>query len=390
MVAVPFVGSTRAFAARSGGPVLAYVGTSSPPEGSDRGERGIFLFEANMKTGALSQRAIFPYPNNPSWLAFDPPRTHLYSANEVTSFQGAKSGSVSSYAIDRADGRITLLNTVSSEGAGPAHMSVHPSGKYALVANYDGGTVVVISIRPNGELGPATAIYESRGAPGPARAATAPRGSFAISGHDGSHAHMILADPAGRYVVASDLGRDVLLIWKFDAGKGKLIPNDPPTVVLPPGDGPRHFAFHPDGRWFYSLQEESSTLVIFDFDAEAGRFTQKQSISSLPAGFAGTSFASEVVVSHDGRFVYAANRLHDTIACFAIAGDGTLKFAGEEWTRGDYPGSFTIDPTGNFLYSCNQRSDAITTFRVNNQSGKLTFTGQYTPVGAPSMVLFLG
>jgi 6-phosphogluconolactonase (cycloisomerase 2 family) len=200
---------------------------------------------------------------------------------------------------------------------------------------------------------------------------------------------MIHADPSGIFVLATDLALDLIYIWKFDAQNGKLIANTPPTVSVPPGDGPRHFAFHPNGRWFYSLQEEASTLVVFDYDAVNGRLTAKQTLSTLPHGFAGTDFTSEVVVAADGRFVYAANRLHDSIAYFSVGPSGTLTLEGEEWTRGDYPRSFTIDPTGNFLFSCNQRGDAVATFRVNRQTGALAFTGQYTHVGTPAIVVFL-
>ena len=200
---------------------------------------------------------------------------------------------------------------------------------------------------------------------------------------------MIQADLSGRFVLSADLGLDEILVWRFDAENGKLLPGDPPAVKLPPGDGPRHFAFHPNGRWLYSLQEEASTVAVFDYDAAKGTLTAKQTLSSLPKGFAGTNFTSEVLISSDGRFLYAANRLHDSIAWFSIAADGMLKLTGEAWTRGDYPRSFSMDPSGQFLYSCNQRSDAIACFRVNRQSGALTFTGQYTPVGTPAMILFL-
>ncbi len=379
-------------AQKPGGPILAYAGTySSPhgPEGSKGRGDGIYLFELNPSTGALKQREIIRNDANPAWLAFHPSRTHVYSANETPTYQGAASGSVSAYSIDRSTGHLTLLNTVSSEGAGPAHMSLHPSGRYALVANYAGGTVAVLPVRANGELGPATDVKHNQGTVGPERAATAPPGSFAISGHEAPHAHMILADPSGRFVLASDLGLDRILIWKFDLEKGTLTPNDPPFVSLPPGDGPRHFTFHPNGRWFYSLQEEASTLVLFDYDAAQGRLTARQTISSLPRGFAGTNFTSEVLIAPDARFLYAANRLHDSIAWFSIAPNGELTFAGEECTRGDYPRSFNIDPTGSFLYSCNQRSDAIVTFRVNRKTGALTFTGQYMPVGTPAAIVFL-
>jgi 6-phosphogluconolactonase len=374
-----------AYAASPARRTLAYVGTYSSPEGPEgsRGRgQGIYRFEMDPVTGALSQLKLFPSDANPSWLAFDPSRTHLYSANE------AAAGSVSAYSIAASNGDLTLLNTVRSEGAGPAHLSVHPSGKYVLVANYAGGTVAVLPIGATGALGPATDVQHDQGAVGPPHAASAPPGSFAISGHDAPHAHMIHADPSGRFVLSTDLGLDRIFIWKFDAAHGKLSPNDPPSVPLPPGDGPRHFAFHPNGRWLYSLQEESSTLVTFDYDAASGRLRPKQTISSLPKSFAGTSFTSEVVVSPDARFVYAANRLHDSIAWCAIGADGTLTWRGETWTRGDYPRSFSLDPTGNFLFSCNQRSDAIAAFRITRHTGDLTFTGQYTPVGTPAIIIF--
>ena len=366
--------------------IVAYVGTYSAPAGSGRGE-GIHLLDMDPATGVLTQRDVVKTAANPSWLALDRTRTHLYSANEVAAETGA--GTVSAYSVDRATGRLTLLNSVSSEGAGPAHMSIHPAGKHALVANYGGGTVAVLPIQPDGQLGQATDVKRHQGTTGPARASSAPAGSFAMSGHDRPHAHMIESDASGRFVFAADLGLDQIFVWKFDDAKGTLTPNDPPSVVLPSGDGPRHFAFHPKGRWFYSLQEEASTVVTFDYDAANGRLSAKQTTSTLPRGFAGTNFTSEIVVSPDARFVYVANRLHDSIAWLSIGGDGTLTWAGEEWTRGDYPRSFTIDPTGRFLFSCNQRSDAIACFRVDARSGRLTFTGQYTPVGSPAHLVFL-
>ncbi|MGO9115636.1 MAG: lactonase family protein [Thermoguttaceae bacterium] len=376
----------------TGPPLLAYVGSySSPqgPEGSKGYGRGIYLFEMDPASGTLVQRGVFANDVNPSWLALNPARTHLYAANETATYQGANSGSVSAYSIDRANGHLTLLNTVSSEGAGPAHLSVHPAGKHVLVANYAGGTVAVLPVAAGGELGSATDVKTGRGDTGPTHAASAPPGSFAISGHERSHAHMIESDPAGRFVFASDLGRDRIFIWKFDVHSGRLVENDPPLATLPPGDGPRHFAFHPSGRWLYSLQEEASTVAVFAYDAKRGRLTAKQTISSLPKGFAGTNFTSEIAVTLDGRFVYAANRLHDSIACFSIAETGELTLLGEQWTRGDYPRSFGIDPSGSFLFSCNQRSDAIAAFRRDKNTGGLTFTGHYTPVGTPAIIVFL-
>jgi 6-phosphogluconolactonase (cycloisomerase 2 family) len=332
---------------------------------------------------------VFVTTLNPSSLALHPRRTHLYSGNEVSNFEGGKTGSVSAYAIDRPSGRLTLVNSTSSGGAGPAHVSVHPSGRHLFVANYGGGSVAVVPIQSNGGLGPATDVRQHQGVVGPARATNAPPGSFAISGHNSPHAHMIQADPSGRFVLATDLSLDRIFVWRFDEAAGRLTPADAPEVALPPGDGPRHFVFHPNGRWLYSLQEEASTIVTFDYDAATGRLSPRQTVSSLPNGFAGTNFTSGILLAPDARFVYVANRLHDSIAWFAVASDGGLTAAGEEWTRGDYPRSFEFDPSGTFLYSCNQRSDAVTCFRVDRQSGALTFTGHYTPVGAPSSIVFL-
>ncbi len=373
-------------------PVLAYVGTYSAPVGAEgapgRG-KGIYLFEMNPSTGALVERAVFPNPDNPSCLALNASGTRLYSANETAKYGGAASGSVSAYEIERPGGQLKLINTVASEGSGPCHLSLHQSGKWLFVANYHGGTSAVLPVGGNGQLGAASDVKRHEGVLGPRQATSAPPGSFAWSGHDRTHSHMIQSDPSGRFVLATDLGLDRILIWKFDASAGKLIPNEPPSVSVASGDGPRHFAFHPNGRVLYSLQEEGSTLVTFDYDGGAGQLRAKQTISSLPPGFAGTNYTSEVAVSPDARFVYAANRLHDTIAWFSIAADGTLRFLGEEPTRGDYPRYFTFDPSGRFLYSCNQRADAIVSFRVDRKTGALTHTGQYTPVGTPSFLAFL-
>ena len=343
----------------------------------------------NPQTGALTHGQVFADDSNPSWLALHPSRKYLYAANETAVFEGRPSGSVSAFAIDRATGRLAQLNTVSSQGAGPAHLSVHPSGKYVLVANYAGGTVAVLPVQPNGGLGAATDVKKDQGSPGSAHASSAPSGSFAISGHDRPHAHMIQSDPSGRFVLSTDLALDKIFVWRFDLQTGTLSPNEPPFVSLPSGDGPRHFAFHPNGRWLYSLQEESSTIAVFEYDGRVGRLSPKQTLSTLPKVFAGTNFTSEILATADGKFVYAANRLHDTIACFSVGAAGDLTYTGETWTRGDYPRSFSIDPSGEFLYSCNQRSDAIAVFTVNRKTGALAFTGEYTPVGTPAILVFL-
>jgi len=380
------------------GPLIAYVGTfSSPlkdtlptqvdlPPGNGR---GIHIFQINRTTGEMKAAGVQEMGTSPSCLALNAAGTRLYSANETDRVGDGKEGTVSAFAIDRTDGKLKLLNTVGSGGAGPTFVSVHPSGRFVLVANYFGGSVAVLPILADGQLGAASDVKNDTGKVGSTKATNAPPGSFAISGHDRTHAHMIQADAAGRMVLHVDLGLDKIFVWKFDDKKGTLAANDPAGVSLPTGDGPRHFHFHPNGRWLYSIQEEGSTIVLFDYDAAKGKLTSRQTIATLPPGFTGSNFCSEILVSGDGRFVYAGNRLHDSIAIFSIGGDGTLKYVGEEWTRGNYPRSFAFDPTGQFLYCCNQRSDNVTVFRVDRKTGGLGFTGHYTAVGNPSSVVFL-
>jgi 6-phosphogluconolactonase len=397
-VALLMTGLLMAPPAEARGPLMAYVGTFSSPLGDvpptqvdlpPGNGRGIHLFEVDRATGAMTPRGVYELGTSPSCLALNAAGTRLYSANETDRVGEDNEGTVGAFAISRADGRLTRLNTVRSGGAGPTYVSVHPSEKFLLVANYFGGSVAVLPILPDGGLGVATDVKTDVGTLGPTKATNAPPGTFAFSGHDRTHAHQIGADPSGRFVLHVDLGLDQIFVWKFDDRKGVLTPNDPAVISLPPGDGPRHFYFHPNGRWFYSIQEEGSNVVMFDYDARKGRLAAQQTISTLPTGFAGSNFCSEIMVSTDGRFLYAGNRLHDSIAIFSIDAAGALTYVGEEWTRGNYPRSFNFDPTGRFLYACNQRSDNLACFRVDRKTGGLAFTGHYTPVGNPSIIVFL-
>lgn len=401
-VAVGAAGSTlrRGSARADEGPLplVAYVGTfSSPlrdvlptqvdlPPGNGR---GIHIFHVNRTTGVLTPQSTFELGTSPSCLAANAAGTRLYSANETDRAGAEKHGTVTAFAVDRRHGGLTLLNTVSAEGAGPTYVSLHPRGRHLLVANYFGGSVAVLPVLEDGRLGAAVDVKQDEAAVGPARSENAPPGSFAFSGHDRTHAHQILPDPSGRHVLHVDLGQDRIYVWKFDERTGKLAPAAQPFVSLPPGDGPRHVHFHPNGRWLYSIQEEAATIALFDYDAGTGRLTQRQTVRSLPDGYEGSTFCSEILVSADGRFVYGGNRLHDSIGIFAVGGDGRLEAVGHEWTRGNYPRSFGFDPTGRFLYCCNQRADNVTLFAVDAASGRLRFTGSYTAIGNPSMILFI-
>ena len=389
----------RAMAASAAdAPLLAYVGTfSSPlkdtlptqvdlPPGNGR---GIHIFRVDRTSGAWTEAGVHELGTSPSCLVVNADGTRLYSANETDRVGPGKHGSVTAFAIDRVTGALQPLNTVSSGGAGPTYVSLHPNGKHLFVANYFGGSVAVLPILADGSLGAASDVKEDAGEIGPTKAENAPPGSFAFSGHDRTHAHQILPSPDGRHVLHVDLGLDRIFLWRFDAKGGKLTANTPHAVAFPPGDGPRHFHFSPDGRRLYSIQEEGSTVVTLDWDAATGTLEARQTLSTLPPGFKGSNFCSEILVSPDGRHVYCGNRLHDSIGIFRVKADGTLEYVGDEWTRGNYPRSFTFDPTGSFLACCNQRDDNVAIFAVDKASGALAFTGHYAAVGNPSHVVFL-
>jgi 6-phosphogluconolactonase (cycloisomerase 2 family) len=377
--------------AQARGPrIIAYVGTYT-----DKG-KGIHLFSLNPETGKLTPIKEVSGVANPSALAFDPAKKYLFAANEVASFENQQTGAVSAFAIDRATGDLRALNSVSSGGKSPAFLSVEPGGKFVLVANYDStnpsttASVAVLPIGADGRLGAATDVQMLPREPlGPHHGTGAPSGSFADSGHDAPHAHQAITDPTGRFVLVSDLGTDRIYVYRFDKTAGKLAPNDPAFYQAAPGTGPRHLSFHPNGRFAYSVHEESSTMDFLTWDGEHGKFEKKQTLSTLPHGYEGTNYPSEVEVSDDGRHVYAANRLHDTIATFAIGRDGMMTYLREAWTRGSYPRHFATEPTKKFTYVLHSRSDNVTIFKIDRATGTLSFTDQYVGVGNPSQIVFL-
>jgi 6-phosphogluconolactonase (cycloisomerase 2 family) len=373
----------RDLAADAGVPgfFYAYVGTYTPNGG------GIYLFRIDRATAALMQMQVVDDIKNPSWLAVNPAQTRLYAISEIDNYQGAHDGAVVTYAIDPTSMQLTRLSAVGSAGTSPAHVSVHPSGKFVFVANYGGGNVAVFPVAGDGSLGPASDVRPSIGPRHHARAIDDPPGQFAVSDHDSPHLHMVAADPTGQFVIANDAGLDLTLIWRLDPQGGRLLPAEAPVLIAPPGSAPRHFAFHPNGKFFYNLYEHDARVVLYDYDGSRGAMRLKQSVSTLPPHFAGSNLASGLVVSPDGRFLYVGNRLHSSIAIFAIAEDGQLRTAYETWTHADSPRSIALDPSGEIMFSCNQRSDSLTSFRVNPANGALAFTGRFEPVGSPAVMV---
>lgn len=393
VAAVSFAPCASALAKPGAAPQFAYVGTyTARPDGTGNGE-GIYLFDVDATSGALQNRRLAAKSANPTWIAIHPSRKFLYATNEVSDFtgpDGKQGGSVSAFALDAATGALTPLNVVASEGAAPGHMSLDATGRFAFVANYGGGTFAVLPIREDGRLGPAVQILHDTGAHGARLATDAPAGSFAISGHERPHPHQILADANNRFVLAVDLGEDRIYSYRLDAQSGRLtLPASGGITSLPSGNGPRHVLFHPNQRWLYLVEEEASRVAFYHYDGTTGSLQLVQSLSALPEGFAGTNYGSEIVLSADARFLYCAGRLHDAIAIFAVAANGRLKYQGEVPSMGDYPRHIALSHNGNHLYVCAQRSDVITSFRVNRATGALSFTGRYTAAGAPAVLTLL-
>jgi 6-phosphogluconolactonase len=361
----------------------AFVGTYTPNGG------GIYLFRLDRSSGALTQLQVFDDIRNPTWLAINPAQTCLYAVSEIDNYQGTHTGAVVSYAIDSENLQIRRLGVVSSAGALPAHASVHPSGNFVFAANYGGGNVAVFPVGQAGALGEATDVRPSVGPRHHARAMDDPPGQFAVSDHDGPHLHMVASDPSGQFVIANDAGLDLTLVWRFDAQAGRLLPADVPVIAAPSGAAPRHFAFHPNGRVFYNLYEHDAKIAVYDYDAAKGGLKPKQLVSALPPKFGGSNLSSEIIITADGRYLYVSNRLHSSIATFAVANDGQLRMISDVWVHGDSPRCLTIDPGGEYLYSCNQKGDSITSFRISPPTGGLQFTGRFEPVGSPAVMVML-
>jgi 6-phosphogluconolactonase len=316
---------------------------------------------------------------NPSFLALHPDRRFLYAVGEIGDFAGKRTGAVSAFRIEPATGRLQMLNQESSGGAGPCHLTVDRSGRNVLVVNYGGGSVSVLPIREAGSLGPATAFVQHRGS------------SVNPRRQQGPHAHSINLDAANRFAFVADLGLDKIMVYRFDPAAGTLTANEPAWASVAPGSGPRHFAFHPSGQFAYVINEISSTLTAFRYDASRGSLSELQTVSSLPAGPVEGNSTAEIQVHPSGKFVYGSNRGHNSIAVFAVdGGAGRLTLVEHESTQGKAPRNFGIDPTGQFLLACNQDSHTIVGFRIDQQTGALTPTGQKLDVPSPVCVKFTG
>lgn len=355
------------------GSTLVYFGTYTGGK-----SQGIYLARFQPDTGRLSSPELVAELVNPAFLALHPNGRFLYAVNEVGTFQGQPGGGVSAFAIDRASGQLRRLNEGSSRGGGPCHLTVDPSGKAVLVANYGGGSIAALPILEDGRLGPARAFVQHTGSSVNPRRQQAP------------HAHGIYVDAANRHVFVPDLGIDKVLVYRWNPAAISLEPHEPPAVSLAPGAGPRHFTFHPGGRFAYVINELLNTVTAFAYDPARGRLEEIQTIGTLPDDFTGNNTTAEIEVHPSGRFLYGSNRGHDSLVIYRVDPDtGRLTRVGHQPTGGRTPRNFSVDPTGAWLLAANQNSDTVVTFRVDQQTGRLENTGQTLEIGAPVCIVFL-
>jgi 6-phosphogluconolactonase len=359
----------------AGDTVLVYLGTYTGKE-----SKGIYVSRLDMDTGALTAPQLAAETPSPSYLAIHPTKRFLYAANEVSTFGGKDTGSVSAFTIDRRSGLLTPLNQQPSVGRGPVYVVVDATGRNLLVANYGGGSVAVLPLAADGMLRPASAFVQHTGSGPDLKRQTAPR------------AHSINLDPGNRFAYAADLGIDKVLIYRFEADRGTLVANDPPFAAVRPAAGPRHFAMHPSGRFAYAINELDMTLTAFAADAQRGGLTEIETLSTLPPGEAikeGFSTA-DVQVHPSGRFLFGSNRGHDSIVVFTIDDKtGKLTYVEHESTQGSTPRGFGIDPSGRYLLAANQRSDSVVVFRIDQKTGRLEPAGHTIRVPSPVCVKFV-
>jgi 6-phosphogluconolactonase len=353
-------------------PLWVFVGTYTGKK-----SKGIYRLEFDPSTGKLGTPEVAAEVTSPSFLAVAPDRKHLFSVCEIDSFKGKKAGGVASFAMDASSGALKPINQESSVGAGPCHVVCDKLGKHVLVANYGGGSVAVLPVGADGKLGEASCFVPHTGS------------GADKSRQEGPHAHSINLDADNRFAVVADLGLDKLFVYRFDPAAGTITPNEPPFVEMAPGSGPRHFAFHPNGKFAYANEEMASTLTALSYDGTKGEFKVLNTLSTLPEPTKGNSTA-ETVVHPNGKFVYTSNRGHNSIAIFAIdEATGQIKAIGHQREGIKTPRNFNIDPSGKWMVVANQDGDSLIVFAIESETGMLKPTSQKIEVGSPVCVKFV-
>lgn len=371
MIVLPSVDAADSIAPKR---YRVYVGTYTGP-----GSQGIYQTTFDLESGHLQAPQLAAEIVSPSFVAIHPNQRFLYAVNEIAEFEGKKTGAVTAFAIDEVSGALRVLNQQPSEGMHPCHLVIDSTGRNALVANYSSGTVAVLPVDSNsGRLSKPVSTVQHSGS------------SINKQRQEGPHAHSINLDGTNRRAYAADLGLDKILIYRFDPTTGSLQPNDPPFGVVTAGSGPRHFAIHPTAKFAYVNNELTSGITAFELDPATGALKELQTLSTLPAGFAGENSTAEIIVHPSGNYVYVSNRGHDSIAIFQIdAATGKLTVRGHCPTGGRTPRNFCLDPTGAYLLAANQSTNDIHVFRIDQKTGDLAATGTKIEVGSPVCLRFL-
>lgn len=352
------VHTVESYAQKSADSDILYTGTFST-----RGSKGIYVFNFDRKSGKLTEVQTVESGTSPSFMDFSPDRKYLYSIN------GDREGLVVAYKINPENGFLTKINEQPSKG-GPAHVSVDPKGRFVYISNYGGGTLNVFPLNKDGSLAAASEIIKYEGSGPNLQRQKAP------------HTHSAVPSKDGKFLYVSDLGTDKIMIYQVKKN-GKLQPANTPFFKSTSGAGPRHFAFHPSGKFAFSVNELTSTITSLLVNRSTGALTSIEEMNMFPEDFKGTTYAADVHVSPDGKFVYASNRGHDSLVILAIdQATGKLTLVGHESTGGKYPRNFMIDSKGEFVLAANQNSDNILIFKRDKSTGKLTRIGEYN-VPAP-------
>lgn len=341
------------------------------------GSQGIYTAKFDTSTGAISGLELAAELKNPSFLAIHPSKKFLYAVSEVADANGKPTGAVASLAIDQTTGKLSLLNTQSSGGAGPCHVNLDRAGKTVVVANYGGGSLASYAIAADGQLAPAASVMQHRGS------------SIDKSRQEAPHAHSAYVDASGKWALSADLGLDKVMVYSLNPQTSQLSEHVPGYAKVAPGAGPRHFAFHPNGKYGYVINELGNTVTVFTWDAQKGTLTEIQTIGTLPTDFTGKSYTAEVVVHPTGKFLYGSNRGHNSLAVFKVdEASGKLTLLGHQPTKGDHPRNFNIDPTGKWILCGNANTDNIVTFKIDQVSGHLSDTGLELKLSKPVCVKF--
>ena len=350
---------------------LVYIGTYTGRPGLP--SKGIYAFRFDDTSGALTPVGLVAETPSPSFLISSANGRFVFAVNELQSFAGEASGSATSFAVEPSTSKLSEISVQPTKGAGPCHLTLDRTGRYLAVANYGGGNYALLPVGVDGRLQPATRVVAGE------RSENAPAKPLG---------HMVAFDADNRFLVTADKGLNRMLIFRFDAVMGELTPNTPSSAPLPAGSGPRHFAFHPNGRWLFTINEQGATITTFAWDSKAGSLQAASSVATRPATVT-TGSTAEIAVHPTGNFVYGSNRGPDTIAVFSVGANGALTLVEYESTRGRTPRNFAIDPTGRWLIAANERSDTLAVFSIDQKDGSLSPVGPLSSVGAPVSVLFM-